>query len=80
MCVCVYFSIINCNVPMRTFLLSSHCGAVETNPTSICKDAGSIPGLAQWGWGSGVVSHGIGHRCGSDSALPWLWCRSAAKL
>ena len=26
---------------------SSRCGAVETNPTSIHEDAGSIPGLAQ---------------------------------
>ena len=25
---------------------SSHCGAAETNPTSIHEDAGSIPGLA----------------------------------
>ena len=24
------------------------CGAAETNPTSICEDAGSIAGLAQW--------------------------------
>ena len=27
---------------------SSHCGLVVTNQTSIHKDAGSIPGLAQW--------------------------------
>ena len=27
---------------------SSHCGAAETNPTSIYEDADLIPGLAQW--------------------------------
>ena len=27
---------------------SSHCGSVVTNPTRIHKDAGLIPGLAQW--------------------------------
>ena len=25
------------------------CGAVETHPTRIYEDVGSIPGLAQWG-------------------------------
>ena len=29
-------------------LVSSHCGAVETNLASIHEDVGLIPGLAQW--------------------------------
>ena len=32
----------------KTHVGSSHCGAVETNPTSIHEDKDSIPGLAQW--------------------------------
>ena len=35
---------------------------METNPTSIQEDVGSIPGLCHW----------IG-----DPALLWLWCRPA---
>ena len=31
------------------------------------------------GLGSGIaVSCGVGHRCGSDPALPWPWCRPVA--
>ena len=49
--------------------------------TSIHKDVGSIPGLAQWVQGPVVaVTCGVGHRCGSDMALLWLilWCTPAA--
>ena len=34
----------------------------------------SLSGLRIWP----CCERGIGHRCGSDPALPWLWCRLAA--
>ena len=46
---------------------------------SIHEDAGSIPGLAQWGQGSGVAaSCGAGRKCRSDPLLLWQWCWLAA--
>lgn len=43
---------------------SSRHGTAEMNPTSIHKDAGSIPGLAQ---------------CAAVPALLWLQCRPEGK-
>ena len=36
------------NKTKRVNYMSSHCGAVETNPTRNCEVADSIPGLTQW--------------------------------
>ena len=38
-----------------------------------------MPGLTQWVKGSGInASCSMGHRCSSDLALLWLWCRPVA--
>ena len=53
---------------------SSHCGTVETSPTSIHEMR--VPSLV--GDLVLLVSHGVGHRHGSDPELLWLWRRLAA--
>ena len=50
-----------------------------TNLTRNHEVVGSIPGLAQWVEDLALsMSCGVGHRCGSDLVLLWLWCRPAA--
>ena len=61
--------------------MSSRCGSEEVNLTRIHEKLGLIPGLAQWVKGSGVaMSRGVGHRCGLDLELLWLWCGPAAAV
>ena len=59
---------------------SSRRGSVVTKPTGIHEDMGLIPGLAQWFKDAELPQVGvyIGHRCGSDMVLLWLWYRPAA--
>ena len=42
-------------------------------------DCGFNPWPRSGGWGSGIaMSCGVGHRCGSDLVLLWLWHRPVA--
>ena len=48
------------------------------NPTSVLEDASLILGLTRWVKDPVAMSCGVGHRCGSDTELLWLWHRPAA--
>ena len=52
--------------------MSSYYGSAETNMTSIHKDAGLIPGLAQWDKDLALPPAVVPQRCSLDPQLLWL--------
>ena len=67
----IYCPVNQKRIALKIFFGSSHCGTVETNPTSIHEDVGLIPGFVQWV--GDPLGDPVGHRQGSDLVLLWLW-------
>ena len=74
-----YFSIFIDHAPLKSHCRSFCHGREDANPTGNHEVVGFNPWSRSVGQRSSVaMSSGVGHRCGSDPALPWLWCKPAA--
>ena len=51
----------------------SHRGSAKMNLTRNHEVEGSIPGLTQWAKDLELLCCGVGHGCGSNLVLLWLW-------
>ena len=65
-------------VKLRSLRRSSYCGSAAMNLTSIHEDVDLIPGPLSELRIQHFQEQWCSHRCGSDLALLWLWCRPAA--
>ena len=65
----------SCSFSKYSFLGSSHCDSVVTNPTSIHEDEGSIPGLAHW-----VKALALPPAVVLVTDEAWIWCCSGCGL
>ena len=55
-----FFRVMLCMLNVRsTANRSFHCGAVGSEASLQCQDAGSIPGLAQWVKGYSIATGGV---------------------
>ena len=76
--IAIYRSLLESRKSLKTLgkntAMSSYCGSVVMNPTSMHEDLGSIPVLTQWAKDLELLSGAAdGSRCGSDLVWLWLW-------